>query len=377
MPVSTALLRRFEDLSRDDVDYAGGKGANLGELTAAGLPVPPGFVVGAPAYAAFCDAAACATGSQERLAAVDVDDTAALERAAKDVRVMVEDEPVPDEVAQAIRDAYLELAGDRENPPVAVRSSATAEDTESASFAGMNETFLNVRGADARCRRRPPLLGLAVRRPHRLLPRQARLRPGRHGHRRRRPAPDPVDPRRRDVHHRPGLGRRDRLVIEGSFGLGESVVSGSVSPDRYVVDKETLHIAKREVQAQGARDRAAPRGRHRHPRARRRRGDAAGAHRRRGRAASPSSASAIEEHYGAPQDTEWAFDDGRHAWMLQSRPVTASAAASTSAEPPTHEGEVLVRGLGAAPGVGQRRGAIVSELAEARPRARATSSSPT
>jgi pyruvate,water dikinase len=76
MTVSTALLRRFEDLSRDDVDYAGGKGANLGEMTAAELPVPPGFVVGAPSYALFCDVGGLRDRIEERLSSVDVDDTA-------------------------------------------------------------------------------------------------------------------------------------------------------------------------------------------------------------------------------------------------------------------------------------------------------------
>ncbi len=142
MPVSTALVRRFEDLSKQDVDYAGGKGANLGEMTAAGLPVPPGFVVGASSYALFCDRGGLRDRIDERLSAVGVDARAALDIATREVREMVEAEPVPDEVASEIRDAYAELAGDRDNPPVAVRSSATAEDTEAASFAGMNETVL-------------------------------------------------------------------------------------------------------------------------------------------------------------------------------------------------------------------------------------------
>ena len=110
---------------------------------------------------------------------------------------MVEAEPMPARLSSGeIRAAYAGLVGAEGDAPVAVRSSATAEDTESASFAGMNETFLNVRGAEAPGRGRAAVLGLAVRGPHPLLPRQAGLRPGGHGHRGRRPAPDPVDPRR-------------------------------------------------------------------------------------------------------------------------------------------------------------------------------------
>src|SRR5829696_4210845 len=148
-PRTTDAVRTFAALSHDDVLFAGGKGANLGELTAAGLPVPGGFVVGAQAYAAFCDADGLRARIEDVLAEVDVDDTAALGEASTRVREMVENAPMPDWLADAIRAAYLELADGGEEPPVAVRSSATAEDTESASFAGMNETYLNIRGADA------------------------------------------------------------------------------------------------------------------------------------------------------------------------------------------------------------------------------------
>src|SRR5689334_8594636 len=139
-------VRPFTELSRADIPFAGGKGANLGELTAAGLPVPPGFVVGAPAYSAFCEEG----GLRDRIAAVldglDVDDTQALGAASARVRAMVEAEPVPDWLETAIARAYREIGDD---VPVAVRSSATAEDTESASFAGMNETYLNIQGEAA------------------------------------------------------------------------------------------------------------------------------------------------------------------------------------------------------------------------------------
>jgi len=145
---STAVVRFFDDLRKADVDYAGGKGANLGELTHAGVPVPPGFVVGAPAYAMFCDEHGLRDRIGAALSHVDSDDTAALESAAQGVREMVRTEPMPDSIRAAIVEAYERLAGDNPSLAVAVRSSATAEDTESASFAGMNETFLNVQGPD-------------------------------------------------------------------------------------------------------------------------------------------------------------------------------------------------------------------------------------
>ena len=363
MPVATALVRSFESLSREDVDYAGGKGANLGEMTQAGLPVPPGFVVGAASYALFCDAAGLRERIERRLEQVDVDDTSELERAADEVREMVEAEPIPDEIAAEIRTAYVELAGDRDDPPVAVRSSATAEDTESASFAGMNETFLNVRGADEvvqtvrRCW--SSLFGartvfyrakrgfgqadmdIAVVVQVQILSTRAGVM-------------FTVDP---------ASGARDRLVIEGSLGLGESVVSGQVSPDRYVVEKETLAILRREVKRKELVIEPLP----------------DGGTRTRELSAEEATRPVLsddevhtiaelgvrtEKHYDAPQDTEWAFDEDGQAWMLQSRPVTAigDEGATAAAEP---QGEVLVRGLGAAPGANSGSVKIVSELAQA------------
>src|SRR5690242_6392646 len=139
-------VRSFSELSRADVPFAGGKGANLGELTRAGLPVPPGFVVGAPAYAAFCDESGLRARIAAELDGVDVDDTAALSAACARVQALVTAGPIPPWLEEAIRSGYAQLG---EGVAVAVRSSATAEDTESASFAGMNETFLNIRGSDA------------------------------------------------------------------------------------------------------------------------------------------------------------------------------------------------------------------------------------
>jgi pyruvate, water dikinase len=360
MPVSTALLRRFEDLSRDDVDYAGGKGANLGEMTAAGLPVPPGYVVGASSYALFCDTGGLRDRIEERLSSVDVDDTAELEIATKEVRAMIEEEPVPDEIANEIRDAYLELAGERDNPPVAVRSSATAEDTEAASFAGMNETFLNVRGpdevVDAVRRCWSSLFGartvfyrakqgfgqsdmdIAVVVQLQILSTRAGVM-------------FTIDP---------ASGDHDRLVIEGSLGLGESVVSGQVSPDRYVVDKETLHIIKRDVKRKELVIEPLPDG---GTRTRELSGDESTQPVLSDDEVRQVAKLGIrdEDHYGSPQDTEWAFDEEGIAWMLQSRPVTASGG-DKSAELAEHEGEALVRGLGAAPGVGHGEVRIISEL---------------
>ncbi|HUB73975.1 MAG TPA: phosphoenolpyruvate synthase [Solirubrobacteraceae bacterium] len=386
------LVRAFARLRREDVAYAGGKGANLGELTAAGVPVPEGFVVGAPAYAAYCTQ----TGLRERLRTllegVDVEDTAALTAASAQARELFDRTPVPPQIAAAIADAYEQLASaasadvaDGETElAVAVRSSATAEDTEAASFAGMNETFLNVRGEQAvldavrRCWR--SLFGARTvyyRAIHGFSPAQMdiavvvqrQLRSTRAG------VMFTVNP---------ATGAREELVIEGSFGLGEAVVSGSVSPDRYLVEKRTLAIRRREVhrkelaieygQDGGTVTRALEEAESMRP------------------SLSDEEVVAVaalgvrvEEHYGTPQDTEWAFDPAGSLWMLQSRPITTlgelAGAPATGTEreqegrrgagatsPPgggESAGKVLLRGLGGAPGGASGPARVLGTLEDA------------
>ena len=334
-PLTDDAMRPFAQLRREDVDYAGGKGANLGELTSAGLPVPDGFVVGAPAYAAFL----VQTGLRERLAelldAVDVEDTAALQAASAAAQELVSQTPLPEPLAREISFAYEQLAHDDPQTPVAVRSSATAEDTAATSFAGMNETFLNIRGADA--------VIDAVRRCWRSLfgARTIYYR-GVNGF--AQADMDIAVVVQRQVNStragvmftvNPATGQRDELVIEGSFGLGEAVVSGSVSPDRYVVEKATLAIRRREVHHKDLVIEYAPDG-----------GTCQ-------RALSEEEAlrpvlsdeevvavaelgRRIEEHYGFPQDTEWAFDPDGALWMLQSRPITTLHGAPSADAPARH-----------------------------------------
>ena len=347
-PASAGVVRRFEALSRADVAWAGGKGANLGELTAAGLPVPGGFVVGAPAYAAFCEA----TGLRGRiagvLASVDVDDPEGLAAASLRVRALVDAEPLPEWIDEAIRAAYAELARGDPDAPVAVRSSATAEDTEAASFAGMNETFLNVQGPDG--------VVEAVRRcwsslfGARTIFYRARRGFGQADMDIAVVVQRQVAATRAGVMFtiEPATRAADRLVIEGSLGLGESVVGGGVSPDRYVVDKDTLAVVDRDVRWKAFAVEAAPAG-----------GtverELAGAE-AAGPILSDGEARAlaelgrrIEEHYGSPQDVEWAFDPEGAIWILQARPVTA-AGARQAAPTAAGDGRVLLRGLGASPG---------------------------
>lgn len=354
-PPSQAI-RPFATLGSDDVDRAGGKGANLGELARAGLPVPDGFVVTADAYAAFCDDGDVRQRLTAALQDIDVEDVRTLDAAASRARQVVLDAPVPETLREEIVAAYHALGEDPELP-VAVRSSATAEDTASASFAGMNESYLNVRGADEvveavrRCwaslfgsrtvyyrgRRGLPQAGMDI-----AVVVQRQIASTRAG------VMFTIDP---------SNGRTDRIVIEGAHGLGESVVSGSVSPDRYVIAKDTQQIVVREVHEQEeVIDSVAGGGTVARPLT---------AEERTGPVLSDDEvgrlgqlALRVERHYGTPQDTEWAFDADGELWILQARPVTATGLSSSGGPEGATGGsgtadavgDVLVRGLGAAPG---------------------------
>ncbi|HEX5308983.1 MAG TPA: phosphoenolpyruvate synthase [Solirubrobacteraceae bacterium] len=362
-PAALQAVRPFRDLRVQDVDYAGGKGANLGELTAAGLPVPPGFVIGAPAYAAFCEETGLRARLAELLDHVDVEDTTVLAQTAEAASVFFDETPIPDWLASGIRDACVQ-AGIAE-VPVAVRSSATAEDTASASFAGMNETFLNVVGTDA-------VLD-AVRRCWRSLfgARTVYYRGSRgFGQAEMDIAvivQQQIAATRSGVMFtaNPATGDRGELVIESAFGLGEAVVSGSVSPDRYVIEKDPLWLRRRDVHYKelaiefdahgGTRTRPLSREEGQRPTLDEREVMAVA-----------KLGLRIEAHYGAPQDTEWAFDPDGDLWILQSRPITALHDPDTTAfEPVVDGGAVLLRGLGGAPGSASGAVRVLSSLKDA------------
>ena len=148
-PSTDDAVRPFAELRREDVDYAGGKGANLGELTSAGSAGSRGLRRRRSGICGVPRADRAARGLAQLLDAVDVEDTAALQAASAAAQELVSQTPLPEPLAREIRVAYEQLAQDDPQTPVAVRSSATAEDTAATSFAGMNETFLNIRGAEA------------------------------------------------------------------------------------------------------------------------------------------------------------------------------------------------------------------------------------
>ena len=337
-------VRWLEDIRADDIDLVGGKGASLGEMTDAGLPVPPGFVVTAGTYRDFIEG----TGIDEELfEAVDVDaeDSAALAEAEAHAKSLILDTPMPEELHEEIESAYDAL-GDGE-AFVAVRSSATAEDLPDASFAGQQETYLNVERDDLVDRVKRCWASLFTQRAiyyrqqkgfeHDVVNIAVVVQ-------------KMVDADKSGVMFtsHPSTGA-PKVIIEGAWGLGEAVVSGSVSPDNYVVDRETVDVEEvtiaekkmmmeRDADTGETIEREVP-----DPK-------------RTARVLDDEELSAlvalgrrVEEHYGTPQDVEWAIANG-DVYMLQSRPITTISddVQDLAAE---DEGEELLSGLGASPGI--------------------------
>lgn len=308
------VVRPLSGFRRDDISVAGGKGANLGELVQAGQPVPPGFVVTTAAYREFVTV----NGLTELLL-----DPA---RPALELRELITSGTVPDDCRRQVVAAYAELG----RPPVAVRSSATAEDLVDASFAGQQDTYLNVRGDEAlvdAVRRCWASLwtdrAVDYRTHHRVDPESVALAVV---------VQQMVEADSAGVMFtaNPTNGRRQVVVIGAAWGLGEAVVSGAVNTDDLVVAKADGRVISRSTAdktvmtgyvADGTADHDVPA-------------------ELRTRAVLDDAAAAelvrigvgIEDHFGAPQDIEWARADGTF-FVVQSRPITALPL--PEADPPT------------------------------------------
>ncbi|HVP04491.1 MAG TPA: phosphoenolpyruvate synthase [Dehalococcoidia bacterium] len=342
----------FGEVDKDDIGLVGGKGANLGELTRAGIPVPSGFVVTSQAYFRFLEAA----GLREKIAAVlkdlDVNDGAALQAASNSIKEMICAAEMPEDTATDIARAYRQMKG----LPVAVRSSATAEDLAEASFAGQQSTFLNIAGESAVLR--------AVQECW------ASLFEGRAIFYRKEAGFDDlrvgiavvvqymVQSERSGVMFTldPKQNNDTVIVIEAIYGLGEAIVSGAVTPDHFVVRKEGLGIAAQEIKAQ--RRQLIKRERAKIGEENNVWVDIGEEEQRQAKLSEQqvkdlaAIGKQVEKHYGRPQDIEWAFEGGKF-YIVQSRPVTAVAATMAEEEDDGAEemAPVLVRGAAASPGV--------------------------
>lgn len=241
----------FEELTKNDIPLVGGKNANLGEMIQAKIPVPPGFAITAQAYREFITKTGIAKGIYKIIAetVTDKNDPKQYEEASKKIRSLIESAHMLPEIEKSIREAYDKLnkqIGISE-VFVAVRSSATAEDLPDASFAGQQETFLNVKGAD-------DLIDKTIKCWSSLFTPRAIFYRNEKGFKHEQVlisvgVQKMVNSKAAGVIFTldPVTGETDKIVIEANWGLGEAVVSGSVTPDHFVVDKQTLNIVEKQI----------------------------------------------------------------------------------------------------------------------------------
>lgn len=317
-PTLTPLILPFDEIDASMLPQVGGKGANLGELTRASFPVPPGFCLTTQAYT-YATSVAEMDSVLDQLAATPANDATQLETCATAARSKLLAISIPPKVVEAIRQAYHKLASD-EHFPVAVRSSATAEDLPFASFAGQQETYLNIVGIEAildAVRRCWASLwtdrAISYRASNMIDHRTVRLAVV---------VQKMVDAQVAGVLFtaNPLTGRRHQAVIDANPGLGEAVVSGAVNPDHFVVNTETGEIVERRLGNKCVVIQPI-----------------SGGGTQRVEMAEQMNTSClsneqirslarlgmqVEAHYGIPQDTEWAIDSNGHLWLTQARPIT-------------------------------------------------------
>ncbi|WP_297069376.1 phosphoenolpyruvate synthase [Thermococcus sp.] len=397
------FIRWFEELRKTDVPLVGGKGANLGELTNAGIPVPPGFCVTAEAYKYFVNNVKVSRKDIEEIMGekaksgvlaevltsapdeprplqdwimdivgrTNVDDSRELLDNTALIRELIDSMPMPKEISSEVLEAYHKLSQrfKKDAVYVAVRSSATAEDLPEASFAGQQETYLDVYGDD-------DLLENVRKCWASLWTARATFYRAKQGFDHRKVYLSAVI--QKMVNSKtsgvmftanPVTNDRREIMINGAWGLGEAVVSGAVSPDEYIVEKGTWkikekYIAKKEVMY--VRNPETGKGTVLVKVA-----DFLGPEWVEKQVLTEEQiievakiGARIEEHYQYPQDIEWAYDaDDGKLYIVQSRPITTLKEAKTEeVEEVTEEMEVILKGLGASPGVGAGKVVIILDV---------------
>ncbi|MEM3063058.1 MAG: phosphoenolpyruvate synthase [Nitrososphaerota archaeon] len=361
------LILWFEEVRKEDVPLVGGKNANLGEMINAGIPVPPGFAITAYTYKKFITETRIAEKIYEIIKekVVDPNNPEQYEQASKEIRKLIEATPMPKEIENEIRKAYKQLSKKvgAVEVSVAVRSSATAEDLPDASFAGQQDTFLNVSGESEVLEKvqkcwsslfTPRAIFYRTQKgfPHEKVLISVAIQ-------------KMVNSRSAGVMFtiNPVTGDRNQIVIEGNWGLGESVVSGSVSPDDFIIDKNNFNIIEKRISTKTVeyiRDQKTGKTIH----------ATVPPERQNIPCLSDEEivylaklAKRIEEHYGRPQDIEWAIDkDGKfpdNIFIVQSRPETVwslkeekpKAEVVKTTAPTITEKVIIVKGLPASPGL--------------------------
>ncbi|EFM24419.1 pyruvate, water dikinase [Peptoniphilus duerdenii ATCC BAA-1640] len=353
--MSYKYIKFFNEIKKDDLPVVGGKGANLGEMTGNGLPVPPGFCVTAGAYKDFIHYAELDEVVTFLIESLNVDDVEQLNDVSKEIRQKIMEAPILPELEEEIKKSYLDFSKsiNMTDPEVAVRSSATAEDLPDASFAGQQDTYLHIRGEKELV--------------NHVKMCWASLWTGRAIYYREKQHFDHFDVLLSAVVQKMVNAKKagvmftanpinkstDEMMINSSWGLGEAVVSGTVTPDEYIIDKETKEIKEKHVASKlsmvvkkevgvgtevvNVEDYLGK--------------DAVEAESLTREELNKliEMGLKIENIYGSVQDTEWAFDkDTGDFYFLQSRPIT-----TIGGEEKEEKLIPLCKGLPASPGIGR------------------------
>jgi pyruvate, water dikinase len=365
----------FKDLNKDSIAVAGGKGANLGEMINIGLPVPNGFCVSAQTYKKFIEVTGLKEKIEELLAQVKVDNTEQLQQIAKQIQDIINNTEIPEDITEEIMESYELLGAGKDAHDlvnakevfVAIRSSATAEDLPSASFAGQQATYLNIKGKEK--------VVAAVRACW------ASLFTARAVYYREKNKFEHskvlisaiiqtmVNSDKAGVMFtvNPATNNEKEIVVEGVYGLGESIVSGQVNPDTYIVDKQSREIKETKVKKQEwglFRGEDGNNVKLEIPKEEQERQIVSDASvkelARLGRK--------IEDHYGKPMDIEWAMEK-EEIYIVQARPVTTLSKGKevkeTEVEGQVEEtGKILIKGETASRGVYVGKVKLIKDASE-------------
>ncbi len=359
------LVLFFKEIDKHDLPSVGGKGANLGEMTQAGFPVPDGFAVTVASYDLFLEKNEMAAKIEEVLKAVDVNNSDQLEKASKDIAKIIGTGDIPEEVERAVHKAYKKISGRFRSAQVAVRSSATAEDLPDASFAGQQATFLNITGFNnlmtaVRDCWASLFTARAIfyREQNKIKHEQVKISVI---------VQKMVQSEVSGVMFtiNPVTNDKDRIIIESVWGLGEMIVQGSVTPDHYEVQKGTFdilskQISKQEIQLSKKGEKTI---------------ETDVPVRIQEEQKLPDEmivqmakiGNKLQEHYYFPQDVEWA-KEGNRLYIVQTRPITTIE--SIDKRKTEAEGNVqiadapVLKGAGASPGLGVGHVKILKDASE-------------
>ena len=357
MNKNTAQILWFKEVGKKDIGLVGGKGANLGEMVNAGIPVPNGFVVTAGAYFDFINSTSLKDKIMHELSGLNVDNSKKLQEASRKIKTAIMAADMPGDLAIKIKDYYHKLCGENDRY-VAVRSSATAEDLPDASFAGQQETYLNIKGwSDVVKKVQECWASLFEARAifYRETNKYSHLKVG---------IAVPIQLMVQSDYSgimftvNPLTNSKEEVSIEAAFGLGQPVVSGEVTPDQYIVNKKSGKITSRYLAKQTWQSTL---------------GGNTPISKKYQQVQKLTNkhivelahlGMKIEEHYKRPQDIEYGIEDGK-LFIVQSRPVTTLVQKETEiAIEAGNKAKAILEGLAASPGVGVGKVKIVKKPSE-------------